>query len=427
MIENSGVLDVESLSLIGASTKREDDSKIGFFGSGNKYAMATLLRYNVPFRVFAGEKEISIECKTVEFRGKKFERIYIEGTPTSLTTDMGPDWKEWMAVREWVSNSLDEGGSTIVTKTDNVRGKEGCTRFFVGHSPNIVEMVNNWNLYFTQDREDSLYENTTGKLFFQSSKNNTLHLYRKGIKALNEDFYKSLYHYDLVHFTINESRIIDSLYSASYVVVKYLNTVKDVNILKHILQKAFLGSDKYWEGSLEWKYAVDKLSETWREAIGDRVIILDDLSGFYEDVMLSKPYYIVSHSMCTAIKKSFQDVKVYGIADEDNCNFKSVEPTPKINFLLKECMDFFKETSYPVDYPIEIVEFFETGTLGQALEGKILLSSSLFSHGKKEIVSTIIEENEHLKTNFKDNTRSFQNHFINLFLSEKEERFGIFL
>ena len=47
--------------------------------------------------------------------------------------------------------------------------------------------------------------------------------------------------------------------------------------------------------------------------------------------------------------------------------------------------------------------------------------------GKKEIAMTIIEENEHLKTGLKDETRDFQNHFINMFLSQMEERIAHFL
>jgi hypothetical protein len=65
--------------------------------------------------------------------------------------------------------------------------------------------------------------------------------------------------------------------------------------------------------------------------------------------------------------------------------------------------------------------------LGRAFQGKILLASKLFEQGKKEIVRTLIEENEHLKTGFKDCSRAFQNHLFNLFLTEKEERFGYFL
>lgn len=45
-IENEGTVPVEAFTLIGASSKRDDSSKIGMFGSGNKYALAYLLRNN---------------------------------------------------------------------------------------------------------------------------------------------------------------------------------------------------------------------------------------------------------------------------------------------------------------------------------------------------------------------------------------------
>ncbi len=35
-----------------------------------------------------------------------------------------------------------------------------------------------------------------------------------------------------------------------------------------------------------------------------------------------------------------------------------------------------------------------------------------------EIAKIIIEENEHNKTGFSDETRNFQNHFINLYYNE---------
>ena len=51
-ITNDGEIDSLSLSLVGASTKRADGSKIGFFGSGNEYALALLLRENIDFKIF---------------------------------------------------------------------------------------------------------------------------------------------------------------------------------------------------------------------------------------------------------------------------------------------------------------------------------------------------------------------------------------
>ena len=426
MIENKGELDVSSLILLGASTKRDDDSKIGFFGSGNKYAIATLIRMGVGFRIFSGDNEVVITTNDIDFRGRTFKQILIDGQQTSLTTDMGPQWEEWMALREWVSNSIDEGQSNIVTDAENVAGKDGYTRFFIEHSPGIRTVIDDWNQYFTFDRDDVKFENKQGKLFPQTNIDETMVLFRKGIRVYLAEGTKSLYQYDLNAFNINESRIIDNLYSAGCRMLDFINTIDDVTILKNILKKAFVGD--YFESRLSWKWGVSKLSEHWKTAIDDYVIVVDSLSGYFEDLLRSKNHYLVSAEMAYQIKHSFPDVQVYGINDDGaQLAHKKVEPTKKIEFLLKECMSFLQETEYNLADPIEIVEFDRTDVLGLAEGGKILLSPKLFEMGKKEIVRTIVEEQEHLRSGLKDCSRAFQNHWINLFISEKEERFGHFL
>ena len=426
MIENKGELDVSSLILLGASTKREDNSKIGFFGSGNKYAIATLIRMGIQFKIFSGEKEIVITTSGINFRGQSFEQIHIDGQPTSLTTDMGPQWEEWMALREWVSNSLDEGQSNIVTDTDNVVGKDGYTRFFIEHSPGIKKVIDDWNQYFTFDRDDVKFENSLGKLFPQTNIDETMVLFRKGIRVYLANGTQSLYQYDLDSFGINESRIIDNLYSAGCRIIEYLNRVTDVSILRNILKKAFVGG--YFESGLSWKWGVSKLSEHWREAIDKHVIVVDSVSGYFEDVLRTKDHYLVSVEMAFQIKHSFPDIQVYGINDDGaQIAHKKVEVTKKMEFLLKECITFLNDTEYNLADPIEVVEFDRTDVLGLAEGGKILLSPKIFEMGKKEIVRTIVEEQEHLRSGLKDCSRAFQNHWINLFISEKEERFGHFL
>jgi hypothetical protein len=208
--------------------------------------------------------------------------------------------------------------------------------------------------------------------------------------------------------------------------IEYLNKTTDIVILRNVLRNAFVGN--YFEGRLSWKWGVDKLSQHWRTAIDNHIIVVESVSGYFEDLIRSKDHYLVNAEMAFQIKHSFPDVQVYGINDEGaQLAHKKVEPTKKMEFLLKECLTFLEETEYNLADPIEFVEFDRTDVLGQAERGKILLSPKLFELGKKEIVRTIVEEQEHLRSGFKDCSRAFQNHWINLFISEKEERFGHFL
>ena len=427
LIENKGELDISSLVLIGASTKRNDSDKIGFFGSGNKYAIATLIRYGIKFFIFSGDKKIEIATEDVAFRDMVFKKIIIDGQPTSLTTDMGPLWEPWMAIREWVSNSIDEGAYNVIASTDTVSGREGYTRFFVEHDPAINEIIDNWNSYFTFDREDVITQGVDGQIFSQIDENNNLVLYRKGIRVFFDKGLTSLYQYDLSTYEINESRIIDSIHSAEYRTSRFLGNTPNVSVARKILKEAFVNN--HWEARLPWRYGIGgSLSAAWREAIDNHVIIVDNVSGYFMDIQQSTPCFVVSIEMAQQIKRSFSDVKIYGMDDSgDTVGFKKIEPNTKQEFLLKDCIKFCEETQYIIDYPIEIVEFEEMSVLGRAYQGKILLAGRLFEEGRKEIVRTLIEENEHLKTGLKDCSRAFQNHLFNLFLTEKEERFGYFL
>src|SRR6478672_7382653 len=113
LIENNGEVDVLAFTLMGASSKREQEGKIGFFGSGNKYAIANLLRRGIAFKIFSGESEIAVTTENQTYREKEFKRIQFEKDgqvfPTSITTDMGPKWETWFIIRELYCNALDEG------------------------------------------------------------------------------------------------------------------------------------------------------------------------------------------------------------------------------------------------------------------------------------------------------------------------------
>lgn len=127
------------LITMGGSEKAGDESKIGQFASGLKYAMALMLRNNVEFTVttYASAspqstfrlQEYEID-DTVTGKSKKLIDIYeYNGNPnvtvhhTGFSIDLGLNWLPWMLLRELAANVRDEGG--YYTELNPVHPVEG--------------------------------------------------------------------------------------------------------------------------------------------------------------------------------------------------------------------------------------------------------------------------------------------------------------
>src|SRR6478609_3360296 len=355
LIENKGEISVDALILMGGTTKRDSKTTIGFFGSGNKYSIATLLNKNIPFRIFSGEREIIIEVKPYDFRGTILNKIYVDGVETSLTTSMGPEWEAWFAIREWYSNAIDEGNANVVLDAGRVNSKEGYTRFYIEVNKEIQDIIDSWDNYFTFDRVDCIEEKEGNKVFPQTDSENSLIYYRRGIRCDRLNKMNALYQYDLKNIEINESRTTKNAYGAKLELVSFLNTIENEGVLRNILKNA--STLEKFENDLPWdNWTISKLSSTFRKAIGDHRIIVESFAGYFVNEQQNYNCYIVSFELAKAIKKSFPEVVVYGLTDDgkEAVKMKKVEPTPKMKFLLKEVERFFEEASYEVNYPIEI-------------------------------------------------------------------------
>ena len=76
-IQNKGVLPMSLFFLLGASTKSEDNTKIGEFGTGLKYALAFCARTQTPLTIFLGERELKIEVRPLKVRSRVFNCVFI--------------------------------------------------------------------------------------------------------------------------------------------------------------------------------------------------------------------------------------------------------------------------------------------------------------------------------------------------------------
>jgi len=427
-IESKGIIESGAFTLLGASTKKGDDTKIGFFGSGLKYSIAWLLRNKIEFKVFAEYSEILFTTKSVSFREKEFGVICIDGKETSLTTEMGgSDWKPFSIIRELYCNAIDEGDAEIsIVDKGMCVPVEDKTVFYIQVTEQFKEVLDNWDNYFSENRKDLVYSDADFNQIYAGSDKTII--YRKGIRC----FYleqRATFNYDLSWVAINESRVIADDHDFKWKLREFLQKNKDKKVIAQLLNTI----NKTWEKSFSWQYGSGFYSNTWLEVIGRKALVPYENAGFWSETIEESPidYLIIPSSMIDSLKERFLD-KIRVVGDVEGVSgsgeFRVIEQiSKKQQYLLDESVAFLTEAGYIIKYPIKIVVFTRQVQLGQAIDGTILLSEKLFDTGRKEIASCIIEEQEHLVTGFQDESRQFQTHFINKYLTSLEEKIGKFL
>lgn len=232
IITNKGLIDPLAFELIGASTKRNDNNTIGFFGSGIKYAIAGLLQREIPFQIWRGKDPIDIQVQPVKMRDTEFNRIIINGNPTSLTTAMGPKWETWMLIRELYANAIDEGGEMAITNDYHEFIKEEYTTIILPDLEKLEKIIDQQDFLFTRGR-DIIYENNKIKIYEDIGDGG---FYVKGIYVGGRN---SGHGFELkIPYNINEERTISDTYTAMALTFEALMSIDDKKIIKKIVSKA---------------------------------------------------------------------------------------------------------------------------------------------------------------------------------------------
>jgi len=443
LIQNDGEIESNSFELIGASTKRDDKTKIGFFGSGLKYSIAYMMRKGIDFRVFSGTNEFKFSTKPEQLKEQTFERICINGTSTSFTTTMGPTWKEdWFVLREVYCNALDENSCMIVKETDIVSPSEGKTRIYIEITDALKSVSDNWDAYFADERtplftskevytcylgnNDGFVHNQTIDVFH---KTNGV-LYRKGIRVYVNKRY--MYDYNCAAVNINEDRTAKNPDGLSYGIYNMFSSFVNENYIKSVLRSS-QDDDKCEEYfALQISENSDKWSKEWVRFSNENLLVVKEGSAKYADEILTskKECFLLPSSFARDLKKNIPEAKILGMGSViDGVVLSEVEMTPKMNFLLKEVVASLKEMKYEIPYDIKCVDFEDEDILGKAdLKAKeILISSRTFDLGRREIAMTLMEETEHIFSQKGDETRAFQNHIFSQWLKSMEDSNGLFL
>lgn len=401
---NDGEIPVNAFKLLGASSKRGDSSKIGFYGTGLKYAIALMLREDIPFKIYSGKSEIKIGKRATKFLDQKIDVMTVNGEKTSITLDAGIDWQPWFAIREVYSNTIDEGGSMKVGA--DIEPEQGKTKVYIDlTSEKLKDIFNNWNDYFTTSRvmQEKL---ANGNILPKLPSNPYFTVFRKGIRAYNNKSH-SLFDYDLRDLEINESRVAKYSWETEQGASKLLAKSTLETILQFIHLGAHTETKEYaeWQNSF-WEYTGCVFTKDWLIAIDGRKLVPNDYAGRYD---LTEATLVLPDKLLKRLKEAFgRAIHIVGEDDEPYTLVEDIDRTPiekSIHFLHASGLTFNKAS-------VVLADFQDNDILGTVDKGRVVLSTRLLSDQKDNLDATLLEEVVHMKTGFADSTRSMQDYLF---------------
>jgi len=408
-ISNRGEIDINGLHLMGVTDKRGKE-KIGFFGSGNKYAIALLIREKIPFKIFSGVKEIKIGTRPVMFRGQLFEQIIVGGQKTSLTAQMGIDWETWFTIREFYCNALDEGDAKIEI-VKNIKPSAGKTIVYIGLTEKLSKFFKNINNYILVNYKPL----TKSKTFYGSAEllprynEGEFVCYRKGIRIYPKNKQSCLYWYNFSDISINESRVYKYEYQIKEQIASFLTVTDSREVILNFLRN--------WEGKFEeglnWgpSYVHDNFSNTWHELLKGKRIYPKSIaiqSGDFEGKYNS---FIVPDGLAEKIHSEIRGCDVVGKGKGKECEI--VEPSEEIKDKVKTALEELQAIDYSITSKIQYVVPAVDDVVGwYEKEGDTIFLATKYLTTITEIKNTLLEEYFHSK-GLADGNRSFVTFLIN--------------
>jgi hypothetical protein len=279
------------LEKLGLSTKRDNPTTIGQFGSGIKYAPIAALRNGWEW-AFAGHdddgdylmhysvvNESGVDC--VQYDYGHYTK------PSSFTLEAGTlSWTDpFQIYREAVANAMDGaneyGGVWSIDLVDKIKNERGMFSVFITAAPELVEVYNNHDKYFSNNREPvySSYKNN----YFYEKIDSKFRVYCLDVLVYSSDV-KSIYDYRLDTVSLNEERTVKSEYSMQATIEMMITGCGSEGVIERIIRAACSGDDFYEFSSNSFNYLTGvNFNPYWVECFhkiyGENAVILDDATS----------------------------------------------------------------------------------------------------------------------------------------------------
>lgn len=395
VFHNPGVINLNAALTLGVSVK-EGDSPIGFFGTGLKFAIATILRNGGSVVLWRGADKHEFTVEATMIRGQEFNMITMDGERLGFTTMLGRNWEPWMAFRELASNCRDEGGRYFRSDATGAI----CAEHAEGNTTIIVAGLDDiWD-----QRASILLESEPLAVneHLQVHSGGSPYIFYRGVRAASP--IRSLaYTYSLLgDHQLTEDRTLGNPWATDQALVRGICALEDRTLLRRILT---VGKE-YHEGHLDF--------ETWLP--GD---VGPAFAEVAEEIALGPSFVIgVAESLR-------QWARERALGRLDGAAQNTIRLSPARQTMLDRAKSMLAQAGYEIeDFPIIYTDLMGAGRYGCARDGKIYISALPFEKGTREVAATLFEEYAHLKSGQGDETRNFQQWLIDQIMVRVEEAAG---
>lgn len=416
VISNKGEVDPQAFTLLGASVK--DDQAIGFFGSGNKYAIAALFRLGIRFRVFSGEREVKFTARPSLFRGEAFNIIHVDDQPTSITTRTGPKWRVPDAIREFYSNALDEGEGDVRASDAVPYGTAGRSAVWIEMTKTIRDMWQSWHLYFLPKDAEVLHSTPHGRIVKQSTPN----YFRRGVWICEDRQDPPLFSYDYEDFDLPESRKVNTGAAAwkLHYIFQAITSEEVINtLLSHVKGRK---GEREW-GAISMYRDIDRVSAATIHHCFKKKYDFIGLTNYEDRIELKKGERVL---WCRS--STFTALRAIGLKDiAEAVNFNAAFTVCDWPIGIKAQVD--AEITFLADrgvdlrsFPIEYADFESDEVIAMAdMKGnRVLIGQHALSADPIMLRRALIEEWTHLVHRVADHTVQQQHVYLSLICSLME-------
>lgn len=382
---NPGLIDLDALTTMGVSVKAA--GSIGYFGTGLKFAVATILRNGGHIKLCRGRDVHHFGTVRKDIRGEPFDIVTLDGRQLGFTTQTGRNWKPWMAYRELASNCFDEGGDVDTGRLDGLYCADNQTTFLV-RGGDIERAHEDRDLIFIPRNETPAVVGGAAEAYRMSGPNC---IYYRRVRVTEPT--ASLFRYNVTRsIDLTEDRTAKYSFEWKEAVAAMWLSCSDSALVRQVL----CADDDILEADLPY-------GEVYTSKVS--AAFIDTVEALYREGRTIRPSVEKAYTKATKKPSLLPSESVRLLAHEQRA--------------LDDALHFLERAGYPArDFPLVVAESLGDGVQGRAHNGTIYIAKRAFMGGDLTLAGTILEEWVHITTGHKDMTRSIQNWLVDAVMSQ---------